>query len=126
MKNILKVAMGVLAILWLLGKCSSCGEDYEYTEDSDTMSECVESEDYSWLYGKWELNENGDRYIVSFAENGMYIETLISPVFGNSSGAGSYRVSGDRIILDCGDGYPAYITIEGKRLKDDSGYYRKK
>ena len=126
MKNYLKVGLAVLAALLLLDNCFGCSDEAEYEEETTITSERVEEEDYSWIYGKWELNEGGDRYIVTFTENGMYVETLISPTWGNSSGAGSYRIKGNKIVLDSGDGYPSYITIEGRRLKDQNGYYRKR
>ena len=68
MNNTIKIALGVVAALLLLGRCSGCGEDYENYEDCE-----VESITYSTY---------GDAY-VSFV--GEYIADLTIMQSGKTS-----------------------------------------
>lgn len=131
MKNLLKVGVVIFAVLWSFSKCGGCDEDYGYSEyydeaDSSYDYENEQESDYSWVYGTWVLEEGGEKHIISFGENGMCIDTYESPMFGNQSEVGSFSIRDGRIKVDNGDGYPSYITIEGRSLKSGSNYYRKR
>lgn len=100
----------------------------EYYDEADSSYdyENEQESDYSWVYGTWVLEEGGEKHIISFGENGMCIDTYESPMFGNQSEVGSFSIRDGRIKVDNGDGYPSYITIEGRSLKSGSNYYRKR
>lgn len=104
-------------------------DDYDFLYYLPPQTEnIVEEQDYSWLYeGKWEINDQGDRYVVSFNPNGHYISYFQSAMWGRSSYQfGRYTIEKGRIWLyEAGDEeHPGYIDIEGKRLTSDGLYYR--
>lgn len=116
----------ILAIVWLVVKCNLDSTDYALEEDYETENVSdYNTTSYDWLYGTWRLSVDGETHIVSFAENGVYIESF-QGYYGNTSESGSYTVLSGKVKLDSGDGYPSYIEIEGKRLKSDGRYYTKR
>ena len=120
----IKPALAILVAIWLLGKCSGCGEDSE--SDFGSGSEYVQKEDYSWIHGTWVRNVSDGKHILSFSSNGIYTLSMQSPVWGNTTETGIYSVRNGSIRLDSRDGYPSYVEIEGKRLKDHEGYFTKR
>lgn len=122
MKNI-KIILIVIASIWLLGKCTGCGDDAISSTDTQTI-------DYSWIYGTWKININSEEtQVIRFLEDGTYTSQYRFYYGGVIDETGSYNIqsSSNRIKLDCGDGYPSYIEIEDKRLKDYNSekYYNK-
>lgn len=120
MKNI-KTILIIIASVWLLVKC--IGGDNE-----DTSSTNNQTADYSWIYGTWQLSINGETQLISFSENGLYTDTYRTN-FGSGSTMGYFTIESEknRIRLnESGDDYPSYIEIDGKRLKSNGEYYRKK
>ena len=120
MKNI-KTILIIIASVWLLVKC--IGGDNE-----DTSSTNNQTADYSWIYGTWQLSINGETQLISFSENGLYTDTYRTN-FGSGSTMGNFTIESEknRIRLnESGDDYPSYIEIDGKRLKSNGEYYRKK
>jgi hypothetical protein len=103
-------------------------ESSQTSSYSDYKESYSSTPDYSWLYGTWVATDAGDKHIVSFAENGLYIEKFQSSYGGSSSGCGSFSISNGRIRLDAGDGYPAYMDIDESRklIRSDNIYYRKR
>ena len=84
------------------------------------------TEDYSWIYGTWRLDTNGDSIILSFNSSGMYILSFYG-AYGKNSETGVYDILGDRIKLTSSqDRYSSYIYIEGHSLKDSDGHYYRK
>ena len=82
--------------------------------------------DYSWIYGTWRLDINGDSIILSFNSSGMYILSFYG-AYGKNSETGVYDILGDRIKLTSSqDRYSSYIYIEGHSLKDSDGHYYRK
>ena len=116
MNNTIKIALGVVAALWLLGRCSGCGEDYENYEDCE-----VESITYSTY---------GDAY-VSFV--GEYIADLTimqsgktSKIVLNSDGTGyTQQGSGsyDRVRWRPADNGGGIVIVS---VGSSDGYYMNK
>ena len=122
MKNLLKIGLIVFAAIWLLGKCSGCGDDYAYDSTSDYKS--TQDADYSWLYGTWQLTIDGETHTICFLSSGICTEHFSSP-YGSNNETSRYTIESNSIKVDCGDGYPSYIGIDGKRLKSNGRYYTK-
>lgn len=115
-KNIIYLIV-IIAIIWFFVKCIG-------SNDNKTTSDIQQETDYSWIYGTWKMTIDGETHIVSFSENGIYIE-YFKGMFGNITDSGTYTINSDCIELDSGDGYPSYIEIKGKRLASDGHYYTK-
>lgn len=122
MSKNLKIILFIIAAILFLVKCiGGCNDETTTTTDSDNHQET----DYSWVYGTWTLTNNGETHTISFAKNGVYIESY-QGCFGKSSDTGCFTIQSGRIKCDSGDGYPSYINIDGKRLTSDGMYYRKR
>lgn len=118
-KNI-KSLLFIVFIIWLLVKCVGSCDDA-----TTTYSDNYQEEDYSWVYGTWQMTIDGETHTICFLENGVYTEHFRG-YYGSNSDSGTYTIQSGRIKCDCGDGYPSYIDIEGKRLTSNGEYYRKK
>lgn len=127
-KNGFRILVGIVAVVLLIVNMFQCGGCSEDSSSQAYESDTFESSDYSWIYGTWVAYDNGDKHVVSFAENGVYIESFSSAYYGTSSGSGTFSISDGRIRLDSGDGYPSYMQIdEGqKQLRSDNIYYSKR
>lgn len=71
-----------------------------------------------------------ENHTICFFEDGTYTSQYRFHFQGGAideMGAYNIQSSSNRIELDCGDGYPSYIEIEDKRLKDYNSekYYNK-
>ena len=126
--NGVRILVGIVGVVLLVVNMFQCGGCSEDNSSQAYESSSFESTDYSWIYGTWVAYDNGDKHVVSFAENGVYIESFSSSYYGTSSGSGTFSISGGRIRLDSGDGYPAYMQIDEDRrqLRSDNIYYNKR
>ena len=113
-------------------------EQSQYDDSSSYTDESAQSSsysndsysstpDYSWLYGTWVATDAGDKHVVSFNENGFYVESFQS-AYGSTSDTGSFSIRNGQIRMDSGDGYPAYIDIDasGQTLYSGGIYSRKR
>ena len=120
MKNFIKLVIFILVVIWCVNECSGCSED-RHLDNSESV-------DYSWINGTWKLTVDGFTHTISF-NDGLYVESYRTDYGSSGSASGYYTIESEnnRIRLnEYGDNYPSYIEIEGKRLKADGHYYRKK
>ena len=113
--------------MWqLFFMCDGCTDEY----NTDSLYEYEEEEeDYSWIYGTWKLSIDGEEHIIGFSENGIYISTFNSPYYGRSTETGYYSIEPQNNCIRLkanGEKYSSYIEIDGKRLKENGHYYRKR
>lgn len=108
------------------------GSGYENSSGSSDYgrSSSRDNTDYSWIEGYWHQRSTGYTgapmtIIIKFMpdDDSRFGQFLMGATSSNELMPGSYSISDGQIRLVYEGGLVSYLTIVGKRLKDDGGYW---